>query len=155
MTVPRTPLSVVGGTKRRTYVRHSRREKLAAVMASEVSGVIVAAEQTGVPERTIRYWRDKPEFAAIVARTREAMADDVKVAAHLTWERVIELAPTMEARDAIFAAEKAATILQLLQGRATERTETRDITESISPDAMDALSDEIDGWLLERKAKVE
>jgi hypothetical protein len=33
----------------------------------------------------------------------------------------------MEARDAIFASEKAATIMQLLSGQATSRTETREL----------------------------
>ncbi len=87
-------------------------------------GVVMAEKQTGIPESTIRYWMEKPEFAAIRAKTREDLAEEVKVAVHVAWARVVELAPTMEARDAIFAAEKGTTILQLLRGDATSRVET-------------------------------
>lgn len=112
--------------------RYTKRVKLAAVMAAEMGGVVQAEEQTGIPESTIRYWMNKPEFAEVRAKTREDLADEVKVAAHLAWKRVIEAMPTMEPRDAIFAAEKATSLQLLLTGGATARTETRDITGTIS-----------------------
>ncbi len=150
MNVPRTPLTVVpGGTT--THRRYTQRQKLAAVLATEVSGVIVASEQTGIPATTIEYWLHKPEFAALRTKTREDLAEEYRVTAHLAVARVAELLPTMDARDAIFAFEKAATLAQLLTGHATARTETRDITDTLSPDAIDALSDEIDVWLKNRK----
>lgn len=102
----------------------SKRVKLAAVMAAEVSGVVVAEKVTGIPESTIRYWASKPEFAEVRAKTRADLADEVSIVAHLAWARVAELLPTMDARDAEFAAEKATTLLQLLKGDATSRVET-------------------------------
>lgn len=116
-----------------------RRQKLAAVLAADMVGVVAAAKQTGLPESTIRYWRDKPEFAEIRARTREELADEVKAVAHLAWQRVAESMMTMEPRDAIFAAEKATTLLQLLSGQATGRTEHRDLTESFDDHEWEAL----------------
>jgi len=108
-----------------------KRVKLAAVLAADMVGVVAASKQTGLPESTIRYWRDKPEFAEIRARTREELAEEVKAVAHLAWQRVAESMSTMEPRDAIFAAEKATTLLQLLSGDATARTESVTLTDGL------------------------
>ena len=120
-------------TKRGPYKRHSRREKLATVIAAEMTGVIETAERTGIPESTIRYWIDDPEFAAIRARTREQLADEIKTVAHLAWQRIAKALRdgTAEPRDAIFAAEKATSLYQLVTGMATSRTESRDLTGTL------------------------
>lgn len=144
-----TELRVVG---KRAHVVRSKRVKLAAVLAAEAAGVVAAERQTGIPEATIRYWLNDPQFTEIRAKARADLAEEYKVAAHLTVSRMVELIPTMEARDVIAAAEKSVTIMQLLSGQATNRTETRDITDTMTPDAVDALADEIDAWLLARKA---
>ena len=112
--------------------RYTKRTKLAAVMAAEISGVVQASEQTGIPHQTISYWMDDPKFGEIRRKTREDLADEIKTVAHLAWKRVAEAMPTMEPRDAIFAAEKATSLQLLLTGGATARTETRDITGTIS-----------------------
>lgn len=125
--------------RQRNHVTRPKRQKLAAVMAAEMVGIVQASKQSGIPESSIRVWRDKPEYAEIRAKTREDLADEVKLAAHLAWRRVIELAPVMEARDAIFASEKAATILQLLSGEATARTETRTLTDAMDDHERAAL----------------
>lgn len=137
-------LTVVGG-KHRVDGR-SKRQKLAAILAAEASGVVMAERETGIPESTIRYWMAKPEFAAIRAKTREDLAEEYKVAAHLTIKRLVELAPTMEARDVIFAAEKVTTLLQLLSGAATSRTESREILSDFDDHEIDAVSE----WLREQ-----
>jgi len=118
--------------------QYTRRTKLAAVMAAEISGVVQAAEQTGIPHQTISYWMDDPRFGEIRRMTREELADEIKVAAHLAWKRVIDSMPTMEPRDAIFAAEKATSLQILMAGGATARTETRDITGTLSDVELDA-----------------
>lgn len=120
--------------------RYTKRQKLSAVMAAEMAGVVAAEEQTGIPESTIRYWVDKPEFAAFRAKAREELADEVKVVAHLAWKRVAETMSEMEPRDAIFAAEKASTIMQLLRGDATSRTEHRDLTDELDDHERDVLA---------------
>lgn len=128
-----------------TRRRYTRKQKLSAVMATDMVGVVAAAEASGIPATTIEYWLHKPEFAEFRTKTREDLAEEVKLAAHLAWKRVVDTAPTMEPRDAIFAAEKAATILQLLTGEATSRTEHRDLLEGFDDHETDAVSD----WLLE------
>jgi len=114
--------------------RYTKRTKLAAVIAAEMGGVVQAEEQTGIPESTIRYWMDKPEFAEVRAKTREDLADEIKVVAHLAWRRIAEALRSgeMEPRDATFAAEKATSLQILMSGGATARTEARDITGTIS-----------------------
>ena len=114
-------------TERKRVDGRSKRVKLAAVMAAEMSGVVQASRQTGIPATTIEYWLHKPEFAEVRTRTREDLADEIRVVAHLAWKRLAETLPTMEGRDAVFAAEKASTLLQLVSGQATARTETRDV----------------------------
>jgi hypothetical protein len=122
--------------------RYTKRTKLAAVLAADMVGVVAAEEQTGIPESTIRYWRDRPEFAEFRAKTREDLADDIKVVAHLAWQRVAEALRSgeMEPRDATFAAEKATSLQILMAGGATTRTELRDITGSLDDaDVIEAL----------------
>ena len=116
---------------RRSY---TKRQKLAAVLAAEMGGVVQAEKQTGISESTIRYWMDQPEFAEVRAKTREDLADEIKVVAHLAWQQIASAlrAGTMEPRDAIFAAEKATSLQLLMSGDATSRTETRDITGTLS-----------------------
>jgi hypothetical protein len=110
-----------------------KRQKLAAVLAADMVGVVAAAEQSGIPESTIRYWAQKPEFAEYRAKARQDLVDEVGVVAHLAWRRVAEalLAGTMEPRDALFAADKATSLYQLVTGEATQRTESRELTEGL------------------------
>ena len=121
-----------------TYRQYPKRQKLAAVLAADVAGVVQAERQTGIPESTIRYWMDRPEFAEFRAKAREEMAEEVKVVAHLAWKRIAETIGTMEPRDALFAAEKATSLHLLMSGEATSRSEHRDLTD---PDdaGLDAL----------------
>ena len=124
----------------RKHVTRSKRVKLAAVMAAEVSGVVQASKQTGIPHQTIAYWLDDPQFSEIRRKTREDLAEEVKVATHLAWKRVAQLAPDMEARDALFAAEKGATIMSLLSGDATSRVEHRELLDGMDDHEREALS---------------
>jgi hypothetical protein len=116
-------------TERRRY---TRKQKLSVVMAAELVGVTTAAEQAGVPHRTVGYWLERPEFAEYRRKVREDLAEEVAVVAHLAWQRVGEAlrADKLEPRDALFAADKATTLLQLVTGQATGRTEHRDLTTS-------------------------
>lgn len=114
--------------------RYTKRTKLAAVMAAEMGGLTQASEQTGIPKSTLKYWLDDPSFAQFRTKTRDDLADEIKVVAHLAWKRVADSLRSgeMEPRDATFAAEKATSLQLLLTGGATARTETRDITGTIS-----------------------
>jgi transposase-like protein len=122
--------------------RYPKHQKLAAVMAAEMTSLTETAETTGIPKSTIKYWMDDPEFAHVRTKTREDLADEIKTVAHLAWQHVAQALRSgqMEPRDAIFAAEKATSLQILMTGGATARTETRDITGSLEDtDVRDAI----------------
>jgi len=118
-----------------------RKLKLAAVLAADMVGVVAASQQTGIPASTIHYWSQRPEFAEFRNKTREDMAEEVAIVAHLAWQRVGEAlrADKLEPRDALFAADKATTLYQLVTGQATSRSEQRDLTESFDDHEWEAL----------------
>ena len=127
--------------------RRPKAEKLAVVMSAEMTGIVVTAERTGIPESTIRYWMDMPEFAAYRAKAREDLKDEITVVAHLAWQRVAEglHKNLLEPRDALFAAEKATTQYLLMSGEATGRTEHRSLTDDITDTERERLRDWIEG----------
>lgn len=131
---------------RRRYTKH---QKLSVVMAADMIGVTAAAEQAGIPHRTVGYWLDQPEFAEYRRKAREDLVEEVEVAAHLAWQRVSEAlqANTLEPRDALFAADKATTLLQLVTGNATSRTEHKELTEGLDDSEREQLRKAIDDWL--------
>ena len=65
--------------------RYTKSEKVAAIVAAEASSAMAAAEQTGVPRSTLRYWLDDPEFAVYRQNAREAMAEEASTVARLAW----------------------------------------------------------------------
>jgi hypothetical protein len=92
---------------------------------------------------------DKPEFAEYRAKAREDLQEEVGIVAHLAWQRVAEAlrAGTLEPRDALFAADKATTLYQLVTGQATTRTETRELTDTLDDHERETLRDAIDAYL--------
>jgi len=131
--------------------RYDRKQKLSLVMAADMVGVVAASDSSGVPESTIRYWANKPEFAEYRAKAREDLAEEVGIVAHLAWQRVAEAlrAGTLEPRDALFAADKATTLYQLVTGEATTRSEARDITDTLDDHERDALRKVLDEVMAE------
>lgn len=132
--------------------RYTHKEKLAAVVAAEISGVTVAGEKLGIPKTTIQYWFDSPQFAPFRTKTREDMGEEVKLVAHLAWKRIAEalISGEMEPRDAIFAAEKATNLQLLMSGEATERTETRSLTDGLDDHEAEVLGQVIRDELARR-----
>lgn len=125
-----------------TKRRYTRRTKLATVMAAEMTSLTETAETTGIPKSTIQRWLDHPDYVQVRTSTREDLADEVGAIAHLAWAHVAKSLRdgTMEPRDAIFAAEKATSLQILMSGGATARTETRDISGTLTDaDVLDAL----------------
>lgn len=122
--------------------RYTRKQKLSVVMAAELVGVTVAAEQAGIPHQTVSYWLDRPEFSEYRRKAREDLVEEVGVVAHLAWQRVAEAlrAGELEPRDALFAADKATTLLQLVTGQATNRTETKDVTAGLEDHEWESLT---------------
>ena len=107
--------------------KYTRKQKLATIMAAEMVGVTEAAKVAGIPHANVSYWLHDPKYDEFRRKAREDLVEEVRVAAHLLWKRVVETADQMEPRDALFGAEKASTILQLLSGQATARTESREL----------------------------
>lgn len=126
------------------YRKYDRKTKLAVVMAADMVGVVQAEKQSGIPESTIRYWMEKPEFAEFRAKTREDLEAEVSLVAHLALRRVAQTIDTMEPRDALFAMEKATTLMLLTRGEATTRTETKDITHDLDNETRQKLTAWID-----------
>ena len=114
--------------------RYTRSEKVAAIVAAEASTVLAAAEQTGVPRRTLRDWLTTPEYAIYRQNAREAMAEEAQFVARLAWQALGEAiqAGKLDGRDLVMAAGMATDKAQLLSGGATARTEARDITGTLS-----------------------
>lgn len=114
--------------------RYTHREKVAAVLAADASSTLAAAQATGVPESTLRYWLERPEFADIRENARERMAEEALVVARLAWRKLGQAIADneLEPRDLVIAAGMATDKSQLLNGAATSRTEARDITGTLT-----------------------
>lgn len=114
--------------------RYTRAEKVAVIAAAAATSNLAASEASGVPESTIRRWLDDPEMAKLRDNAREAMADEALVVARLAWNALAGAIRTgaLDGRDLVMAAGMATDKAQLLTGGATGRTETRDITGTLS-----------------------
>lgn len=128
-----------------TRRRYSRADKATAVIAAELSTVAAAAQTTGIPESTIRYWADSPRFAELRAKTREESASGFSVLMHLAMKRLAQLIPMMEPRDLTILLGVSAEKSQLLSGGATVRSETRSLADEFDDDEKQRLRDWIDG----------
>lgn len=114
--------------------RYNKTEKIAAILAADASSTLAAAQSKGIPESTIRYWLDRPEFAKLRENAREGIAEDALMVARLAWKKLGQAIAdgTLEPRDLVIATGMATDKSQLLNGAATARTEARDITGTIS-----------------------
>ena len=114
-----------------TRRRYAKKDKDSAVMAALASSTLAAADQTGIPESTIRYWLDDPKFAKLREKSDAERAEGFRTLASLAMARLEMLIPTMEPRDLVVlmgvATEKAA----LVSGGATARTESRSLTDGM------------------------
>lgn len=146
MTGPHTPLTVVGGTRR----RYSKRQKITAVIAAEMTTQAAAAEKLGIPETTLAYWYDQPEFAEYRAKTREELGPEGIALAHNVLAEIKRRLPEFEPRDLSTLLGILVDKAQLVTGQATSRTETKDITAALEDHEKEALADAIDDWLKER-----
>lgn len=141
-----TDLHVVGRTRR----RYTKRQKIAAVIAAEMTTQASAAEQAGVPRKTLAYWFDDPAFAEYRQKVREDLGPEGIALAHNVLGEIKRRLPEFEPRDLSTLYGILIDKAQLVTGHATTRTETRDITETLTPEAVDALADEVDAWLKAR-----
>lgn len=133
-----------------THRRYTKRQKVTAVMAAEMTSTEAAADQTGIPRTTIAYWMEEPEFVAIRQKTREELAEESKALAHKTLAEIKRRLAEFEPRDLTILYGVLTDKSQLLAGQATSRTETKNITETLDDHEREALADAIDEWLKDR-----
>ena len=124
-----TSQSSSNGSRRRRY---TKAEKVTAIVAALASTPGTAAEQLGIPDQTLRYWLDQPQYAELRNKTREEAAAGFSVIMYRVQERLIELIPEMEPRDLSILLGISAEKAQLLGGGPTARTETRALTDDLS-----------------------
>ncbi len=135
----------------RQYRRYDKREKMTVVMAAEMSNAAAAAEAHGVPESTLSRWLNDPELVEMRAKTRESLAEDMKVLAVMALRALVEAiqAGKVMPRDLVMALGVAVDKAQLLSGQATGRIETKDITETLDDHERAALRDVLESVLRE------
>lgn len=117
------------------------------MVTAELASTMAAAEQLGIPESTLRYWVDDPQYANLRAKTREETAAGFTVLVHMAQERLRELIPAMEAKDLITLTGVGTEKAQLLAGAATHRMETADVTAKLDDHETAQLADAIEGLL--------
>jgi hypothetical protein len=126
--------------------RYTKRTRVTTVMAAEMTSIPAAAESSGIPENTIRYWMDTPEMVELRAKTREDLADESKALAHKALGEIQRRLGEFEPRDLTVLYGVLTDKSQLLSGHATGRTEHRDLTgglEDHEKEALRALLDDV------------
>jgi hypothetical protein len=86
-------------------------------------------------------------------RTREDLAEEMRVLAHMATARLHELIPVMEARDAVLALTVTADKSELMSGNATGRTEVVSITSGFDDHERQTLHDAIAAELERREVE--
>lgn len=110
-------------------------------MAAVAVNAEAAAEQTGVPRRTIRYWLDAPEFADLRQKTQRDQAEGARVLALEVAGEIRRRLPEFEPKDLAVLYGILVDKAQLMSGEATTRTETRDLTGDLDDHERKALRD--------------
>ena len=121
--------------------RYTRKTKAMAVMAAAVTSVAAAAQEAGIPERTVGYWFDSPEFAELRAKTREDLAAESMAMAHRVLSEITRRLPEFEPRDLSVLYGILTDKGQLLAGHATSRTETKALTDEMNDHERQQLRD--------------
>ena len=123
--------------------RYSRKTKVSAVIAAEMSSVLATAEATGIPLTTIEYWVDQPQFGILRQKTREDLAEGSILLAKLAQTELQRKVQSgeVEPRDLAVIYGIAIDKGQLLTGEATQRTENRDLTAGLTDHEQEAMAD--------------
>ena len=130
-------------TERKPKRTYTKRQKVTAVIAAEMSSVTAAAEATGIPKRTVGYWFDSPDFATIRTKTREDLADESRGLAHRVLQEIDKKLPEFEPRDLAILYGILTDKAQLLSGGATSRLEHRELLNDMDDHEREAMT----AWL--------
>lgn len=122
--------------------KYRPQDKAEVIGLAEVVGIRPASRRSGVPESTIRGWRESPDFAQLRARKRDEVAAEVWAAFQTGVRRVVDLLPMTEDLSKVAIAtgvlyDKHA----LMSGEATSRTESRSLTDDLTDDEKLRLRD--------------
>ena len=113
--------------------RYTNVQKAEAVAAATLSNTQAASEATGIPRTTIDYWLDKPEFVALRQKTRDEVGERLWSAIQVGIDEVAKgLRGDAPLRDKATAVGILYDKHALLTGGATGRTESRDLTGTLS-----------------------
>jgi hypothetical protein len=114
--------------------RYSKTQKAAAVGLALVHGVTETERRTGIPKQTIQVWTERPEYGQLRTTARDAVADQFWAAIQIGLRAVVGGLddPDVPLRDKQQALATLYDRHALLTGAATSRTESRDLTGTIS-----------------------
>lgn len=119
------------GSRRRQGFSH--KDKLVAVVASEINGIPETAKALRVTQQSLRKWRDDAELEPYVREAQRQIMGDVTAASQKAWEltllRLQNEPDDISTRDLLAIASESTNKMQLLSGGATSRQETRDVTD--------------------------
>lgn len=134
-----------------THRRYTKRQKASAVTAAIASTTHAAAEELGIPERTLGYWMEHPDFAELRSKTREQIAEGSMVLANLAQSELQRKvrAGEVEPRDLAVIYGIAIDKAQLLAGMATSRTESKTLTDGLNDHEKQIIRDLIDSAVAE------
>jgi hypothetical protein len=119
--------------------RYTARQRAKAAGIGAVEGVTEAERQTGIPKETIQYWLTKPEFAQLRTTARETVVDQFWVGIQVGLEQVVAgFKGDAPLKDKASALGTLYDRHALLTGGATGRTESRDLTGTISDSELSA-----------------
>ena len=113
-------------------------ERARAVGLAAVSGFAEASRQTGISESAIRTWWDRPEFAELRDRTKEAATNEWWAGVQMAFRRSVELLERTD--DPVKAATAGAIMfdkMALSRGEVTSRSEN--LTSGMDRDQQTAI----------------
>jgi hypothetical protein len=109
------------------------KDKLVAVVASEVNGIPETARALRISQKALQSWRDEAVLLPYVEATRNQIMGDAATVAEKAWAELLmrlqNEAEKFSTRDLVVVAAEATNKMQLLSGGATSRTETKDVTD--------------------------
>ena len=114
--------------------RYTQEQKAQAVGLAVITSDEAASEQLGIPRRTIGYWRNHPDFAELRQKTREDVAEQMWATIQIGVDEVAKglQNPKAPLRDKATALGILYDKHALLTGSATSRSESRDLTGTMS-----------------------
>ena len=117
-------------------------ERADAVALAATIGPKRAAEQLGIPPRTVAYWTHQPAASPIIAAAEASIAERLEAAASIALESVTEALRDPKARlgDRARALEVLATQANLATGRATMRSESVNVNLTEYESALSDMS---------------